>query len=58
MAHFTISLTHIVMFLMVTGILTWTILAIVGVWHVLTWLEQLCDRVTQRKRLVRIYRHG
>jgi hypothetical protein len=58
MANFSISLTHIVVFLMISGILTWTILAIVGAWHVLTWLEKLCDRAVRRERLVKIYRHG
>lgn len=57
MAHLDIPLT-VGFFLIITGILTWTAIAVAGVWRVFTWLEALLDRVTRQKRLVRIYRHG
>jgi hypothetical protein len=58
MANFNLSLTHIVMFFMLSGVLSWTFIMIVGVWHVLTWIEGLCDRAVRVKRAVKIYRHG
>jgi hypothetical protein len=57
MASFDIPLT-VAFFLICTGILTWTALAIAGVWTVLGWLEALLDRIAPRKRAVRIYRHS
>jgi hypothetical protein len=43
-------------FLIITGILTWAILAIVGAWHVITWLEKLCDSALRVRRTIKIYR--
>lgn len=48
-------------FLIVTGILTWTGLAIAGVWWAFSLLEMVLDRiqgVKHRRRLVKIYRPG
>ena len=45
MAYFDIPLT-VGFFLIVTGILTWTALAVAGFWHVFSWLETLIDRIT------------
>jgi hypothetical protein len=57
MAHLDIPLT-VGFFLIITGILTWTAFAIMGVWHVFGLLEKVCDRITRRKPVVRIYRHS
>jgi hypothetical protein len=57
MANFDIPLT-LGFFLIITGILTWTAFAIMGVWHVFGLLEKVCDRITRRKPVVRIYRHS
>jgi hypothetical protein len=46
MAYLDIPLT-VGFFLIMTGILTWTAIAVAGVWHVFTWLEMLIDRITE-----------
>ena len=48
-------------FLIITGILTWTALAVWSVWHVFGAIENTLDKwaaTDERRRMLKIYRHG
>lgn len=58
LAHLDIPLT-IGFFLIITGIITWAALAIIGVWHVLGLVEGVMnaiDAAANRRRMLKIYR--
>lgn len=53
----TISLSHIVMFFLISGVLFWTMVIVAGINVILTWIEDAFTRLVRARRAVRIYRH-
>lgn len=58
MANFDISFTHIVMFFLFSGVLTWTIILIAGIHAALGWIEPLFVRAAPVRRKPIIHRHA
>lgn len=50
MAHLSISLSHILIFFMISGVISWTIVLIAGIHVALGWIEPLFTQAPRPRR--------